>query len=140
MEIKLARKEDIGLLIPIKQEFNEDYGVSEKLESFIIEEFEDYINKGCIVVAIIDSKIIGYLAGIIEEDLYERFGHIGEVFISKNFRNKGISTKLKDKFIEFLKSKKINLCRIDVNQNNLAQEAYKKWGFKIDKYRMSLNF
>ena len=92
------------------------------------------------MVAIIDSKIIGYLAGIIEEDLYERFGHIGEVFISKNFRNKGISTKLKDKFIEFLKSKKINLCRIDVNQNNLAKEAYKKWGFKIDKYRMSLNF
>ena len=138
--MRLARKEDIGLFMTIKQEFNEDYGVSEKLESFIIEEFEDYLNKGCIVVAIIDSKIIGYLAGIIEEDLYERFGHIGEVFISENFRNKGISTKLKDKFIEFLKSKKINLCRIDVNPNNSAQEAYKKWGFKIDKYRMSLNF
>jgi len=140
MDVRLARKEDIDLFIPIKQEFNEDYGVSEKLESFIIEEFEDYLNKGCIVVAIIDSKIIGYIAGIIEEDLYERFGHIGEVFISENFRNKGISTKLKDKFIEFLKSKKINLCRIDVNPNNSAQEAYKKWGFKIDKYRMSLNF
>lgn len=140
MEIKLARKEDIGLLIPIKQEFNEDYGVSEKSESFIIEEFDDYINKGCIAVAIIDSNIIGYLAGIIEEDLYERFGYIGEVFISKNFRNKGISTKLKDKFIEFLKSKKVNLCRIDVNPNNPSQEVYKKWGFKIDKYRMSLRF
>ena len=140
MDMRLARKEDIGLFMTIKQEFNEDYGVSEKLESFIIEEFEDYLNKGCIVVAIIDSKIIGYIAGIIEEDLYERFGHIGEVFISENFRNKGISTKLKDKFIEFLKSKKINLCRIDVNPNNSAQEAYKKWGFKIDKYRMSLNF
>ncbi len=140
MDIRLAIKEDINLFIPLKQEFNNDYGISEKSENFIIEEFEDYINKGCITVAIINSKIIGYLAGIIEEDIYERFGHIGEVFISKNFRNKGISTKLKDKFIEFLKSKKINLCRIDVNPNNPAQEAYKKWGFEIDKYRMSLNF
>jgi len=140
MEIRLARKEDKNLFILIKQEFNEDYGVSEKSKNFIIEEFEDYINKGCIVVAIVDFKIIGYLAGIIEEDLYERFGHIGEVFVSKEFRNKGISTKLKDKFIEFLKSKKINLCRIDVNPDNIAQEAYKKWGFKTDKYRMSLKF
>ena len=140
MEIRLARKEDKSLFVLIKQEFNEDYGVSEKSENFIIEEFEDYINKGCVVVAIVDFKIIGYLAGIIEEDLYERFGHIGEVFVSKEFRNKGISTKLKDKFIEFLKSKKINLCRIDVNPDNIAQEAYKKWGFKVDKYRMSLKF
>ena len=140
MEIRLARKEDKSLFVLIKQEFNEDYGVSEKSKNFIIEEFEDYINKGCIVVAIVDFKIIGYLAGIIEEDLYERFGHIGEVFVSKEFRNKGISTKLKDKFIEFLKSKKINLCRIDVNPDNIAQEAYKKWGFKVDKYRMSLKF
>ena len=140
MEIRLARKEDKNLFVLIKKEFNEDYGVSEKSENFIIEEFEDYISKGCIVVAIVDFKIIGYLAGIIEEDLYERFGYIGEVFVSKEFRNKGISTKLKDKFIEFLKSKKINLCRIDVNPDNPAQEVYKKWGFKIDKYRMSLKF
>ncbi|MEM4330552.1 MAG: GNAT family N-acetyltransferase [Candidatus Pacearchaeota archaeon] len=82
--------------------------------------------RGCIILAIDKSKIIGYLAGIIEEDLYERFGYIGEVFISKKFRNKGISTKLKDKFIEFLKSKNINLCRIDVNPDNSAQEVYKK--------------
>lgn len=140
MEIRLARKEDINLFISIKQEFNEEYGVSEKSRNFIIEEFEDYLTKGCMVIAILDFKIVGYLAGIIEEDLYERFGHIGEVFISKSFRNKEISTKLKDKFIEFLKAKNINLCRIDVNPDNTAQEAYKKWGFKVDKYRMSLKF
>ena len=41
MEIRLARKEDKNLFILIKQEFNEDYGVSEKSKNFIIEEFED---------------------------------------------------------------------------------------------------
>jgi len=140
MEIRLAKKEDVNLFIPIKQEFNEEYGVSEKSEDFIIEEFEDYLNKGCIVLAITNSKIAGYLCGIIEEDLYEKFGHIGEVFVSKEFRNKGISTKLKDRFIEVLKAKNINLVRIDVNPDNPAREAYKKWGFKIDKHRMSLEF
>ena len=82
--------------------------------------------------------IVGYLCGIVEEDLYEKFGHIGEIFVSKNFRDKGVSIKLKDKFIDFLKSEGVNLCRIDVNPDNPAQEVYKKWGFKIDKYRMSL--
>lgn len=138
MEIRLANKEDLKLFIPIKRDFNEEYGISENSENFIKEEFEDYLNKGCTVFAIVDSKIIGYLSGIIEEDMYEMFGHIGEVFVSKEFKGKGISTKLKDKFLEFLKSKNINLCRIDVNPDNPAQEAYKKWGFKIDKYRMSL--
>ncbi len=140
MEIRLVRKEDINLFIFTKQEFNEDYGVSKKSEDFIRKEFEDYIDKGCIVVVIIESKIIGYLAGIIEEDMYERFGHIGEIFVSKKFRNKGISTKLKDRFIEYLKSKNIHLCRINVNLDNPAQETYKKWGFNVDKYRMSLRF
>ena len=138
MEIRLATKEDFKLFVPIKQEFNKNYGISEKLEKFILEEIEGYLNKGAVVVAIVDSKIIGYLSGIIEKDLYEKFGHIGEIFVSKEFRNKGISTRLKDKFVEFLKQKKINLCRIDVNPDNPAQEAYKKWGFKIDKYRMSI--
>jgi len=37
-----------------------------------------------------------------------------------------------------LKKKNIVVCRIDVNIENPAQETYKKWGFKIDKYRMGL--
>ena len=138
MDIRLATKKDLKDFYEIKKEFNEGYGISEKSKKFITEEFNDYLTKGSIVVAILDSEIIGYLAGIVEEDLYEKVGHIGEVFISKKFRNKGISTNLKDKFIDFLQSKKISVCRIDVNPNNPAQEAYKKWGFKIDKYRMSL--
>jgi len=140
MEIRLATSEDLKLFMQIKKEFIKEYCKSEYSESFILEEFEDYLNKGAIDLAIIDKKIIGYLCGIIEGDMYEQFGHIGEVFVSKEFRRKGISTKLKDKFVEFLKLKNINLCRIDVNPDNPAQEVYKKWGFQIDKYRMSLKF
>jgi len=131
---------DFELFVPIKRKFNEDYGISEKTEGFIIEEFKDYLNNGTVIFAIVDEKIIGYLSGIIEDNKYERFGYISEIFVSKDFRGKGVSTKLKDKFIEFLKSQKISLCRIDVNPNNSALEIYEKWGFKIDKYRLYYKF
>jgi len=140
MEIISAAKKDFKIFLPIKQEFNKGYGISEKKESFILKEFENYLNKGIIALAVIDKRIVGYLSGLIEEDLYEKYGHIAEIFVSEHFRGKGISTKLKDKFLDFIRTKRTNLCRIYVNPSNPAQEAYKKWGFKIDKYRMSLRF
>jgi len=138
MIIKLATKEDFELFVPAKIEFNKEYGISEKSEDFILKEFEDYLRKGAVILAIEDNKVIGYLLGLIEEDMYEKYGYIGEIFTLNEFRGKGVSTKLKDKFIEFLKSNKINLCRLEVNPDNPVQEAYQKWGFKVDKYRMSL--
>ncbi len=140
MEIRLATREDFDLFVPIKQEFNKDYGISKKLREFILKEFEEYLLRGVIVLALKNEAVIGYLAGEIEENNYKKFGYISEVFVKKSHRGKGISTRLKDKFIEFLKSKSINLCRIDVNPDNPAQKVYKKWGFKIDKYRMGLKF
>ncbi|MDI3544359.1 MAG: hypothetical protein PWQ28_640 [Candidatus Woesearchaeota archaeon] len=139
MEIRLATKTDLKSLISIKQEFNEEYGIS-KSNSFISRELSNYLGKGIIIIAESDSKIVGYLAGIIEKNLYETTGYIEEIFVSKPFRHRGISTRLKDRFIEFLKSKGICICRIDVNPDNPALAIYKKWGFNIDKYRMSLRF
>lgn len=79
-------------------------------------------------------------AGKAQTKFVEKTGYLGELFVLKEYRGKGISTKIKDVFLEFLKCKKIKICRIDVNPENNAQEVYKKWGFKIDKYRMSLHF
>jgi ribosomal protein S18 acetylase RimI-like enzyme len=138
MELSLATKKDFEQFLPIKEEFFRDYNISKKSKEFIVNEFEEYLLKGAIVLAIENKKIAGYLAGEIEENSYEKFGYISEVFVKKEYRNKGVSTKLKDKFLDFLRGQHITLCRIDVNPDNLAQEAYKKWGFKIDKYRMSL--
>jgi len=138
MELKLATLGDFNPFVQIKKEFNEDYGISEKDDDFILEEFRDYNQRGTIILAYENSKVVGYICGTIEEDTYEKTGHIGEVFVLKEFRGKGISTALKDEFLSFLKKKEILVCRIDVNPDNPAQESYKKWGFKIDKYRMSL--
>jgi ribosomal protein S18 acetylase RimI-like enzyme len=139
METKLATIKDFEFFKEIKKEFHKDYAVFEKDDEFILEEFKDYLGNGAIILAYDKTKPLGYICGIIEEDMYEKTGHIGEVFVLKEYRGKGISSILKDKFLEFLKSKGISICRIDVNPDNPAQEAYKKWGFKIDKYRMSLS-
>jgi ribosomal protein S18 acetylase RimI-like enzyme len=138
MEARLATKKDLKAFIPIKQEFLKSYGIGKKTAGFIEKEFNDYL-KHAIILAIEDNAIIGYLAGEIETNSYEKTGYISEVFVLPAFRGKGISTRLKDKFLEFLRSKKISICRIDVNPSNPAREVYKSWGFKVDKYRMSLN-
>ena len=138
MELRLATQEDFEQFLPIKEEFFKDYRISKKSKEFIFKEFEEYLLKGAIVLAIKNEEIVGYLIGKIEENPYEKVGYISEVFVKKEHRNKSISTKLKDKFLEFLKERCITLCRIDVNFDNPAQEVYKKWGFRIDKYRMSL--
>jgi ribosomal protein S18 acetylase RimI-like enzyme len=104
-----------------------------------LDEFKNCISKGLIILAI-EGEILGHIIGEIVESNYERFGEITEIFVKKEYRGRHISTKLKNEFIEFLKLKKVNLCRIDVNPNNPAQNIYKKWGFKVDKYRMSLRF
>jgi len=137
MEVRLATLDDFEQFLQIKEEFYKEYGVSKKTKEFIFSEFKEYL-RYAIFIAKEEGKIIGYLCGIIEENPYEIYGNMGEAFVKKEYRNKGISTKLKDKFLDFLKNKGINLCRLDVNPDNPAQDVYKKWGFKIDKYRMSL--
>ncbi len=138
MEIKKATKKDFYDFVSIKYNFNEEYGILGKDHNFLLKEFSDYLKKGAVFIAITDNRIIGYLCGLIEKDIYGVSGYIGEIFVEEKFRGKGISTRLKDEFISYLKSKQIHICRIDVNPNNSAQEVYKNWGFKTDKYRMSL--
>jgi len=86
-----------------------------------------------------DKSIIGYTYGHIERNSYGDFAYIDDIFISKDYQGKGISTLLKNKILSNFKKNKINYCRIDVNLNNSrAINVYKHWGFKIDKFRMNL--
>jgi len=138
MEFRLAVKEDFKQYLITKKGFFENYGISEKSKEFILKEFNKLLSKGAIILAV-ENSVVGYLAGEIEDSSYERVGYISKVFVTREYRNKGISTKLKDKFLEFLRKKKIKICRLEVSLHNPAKEVYSKWGFKVDKYRMSLD-
>ncbi|RLG12326.1 hypothetical protein DRN73_02775 [Candidatus Pacearchaeota archaeon] len=138
MKLRFATKKDFEKFLPLKKEFFKEYKISDKSKRFILKEFENYLNKSKIVLAIENKEILGYLLGKIEKDLYEESGNISEIFVKKEFRGKGISTRLKDTFLNFLHKNKISICRIEVNPNNPAKKIYEKWGFKVKKYRMDL--
>lgn len=137
MIFRQVKKEDFEKFLEIKLKFLDEYGISKKTKKFILTEFNKYL-KRILILAEENGDLIGYIAGEVEKNNYEKYGYISEIFIKKEYRNKGIASKLKDEFLNELKKQKISLCRIDVNPNNLALEVYKKWGFKIDKHRLML--
>lgn len=59
--------------------------------------------------------------------------YIPHVYVSPNFRGKGIFTGLLHKVLEYVKGKGYTCLRLEVESNNLrAQKAYQKNGFRID--------
>lgn len=64
-------------------------------------------------------------------------GYVCNVFTKKEFRNKGIQTKVLKKCIQFAKEKQINLLSLS-SDNEIAINIYKKFGFNFDKLAMKL--
>src|SRR3989338_2697917 len=99
----------------------------------IKDEFCDKL-KNYFVVAEFNGKITGYIEGIFY-DKYKR-GYIADLFVLKKFRNLSIATKMKNIFLKEVQKRKYKQADLDVNVKNPAVNLYKKWGFKIAKYRM----
>lgn len=101
--------------------------------------YKDRISKddGCVFVAIVDDKIVGYLCGkLARVGSYGRLptviaAEIETFFILDEFRSSGIGKKLYDKFIEWCKTKNVDKVRLDVHpRNELAIKFYRKNNFK----------
>jgi ribosomal protein S18 acetylase RimI-like enzyme len=127
LKIRKARKKDFDELYELQKEFSKAYRNLSRYQIKALSKNQ------------LNGKIVGYVFGFIEKDAYGSRGYIEDIFVTKDAQGKGIASMLKDKFIEILKKKKAKYCRIDVNpENKKAMKIYQKWGFKIDKYRMSL--
>ncbi|MDI9645067.1 MAG: ribosomal protein S18-alanine N-acetyltransferase [Archaeoglobales archaeon] len=82
-----------------------------------------------ILVADIGGKIVGY---IVTMDLDQRSGKIISFAVSEKFRNRGIGSRLLKSAIERLKSYGKSQIALEVRvSNKVAQNLYKKFGFKI---------
>jgi len=96
--------------------------------------FEDLINNNYVVVAIIDSEIIGYLAGTInEKGSYEeiQYGEVNNMFVMPNCRGLGVGKKLFNSFKEYCLSNEINNMIVTASAKNLNAIAfYRKNGFE----------
>ena len=133
--IRKARKEDLANFLKLKKEFMKEYGIRQQSAQFLRREFLDFL-RHILVLAEANHKLVAYLAGIIEKNRYETYGYIEEIFVLKDMRKHGVATRLKDNYLNILKSEGIALCKLDVSPTNQAKSLYKKWGFKVKKIQM----
>ncbi len=86
------------------------------------------------IIAEVDSKSAGFLILEIEKkpEVYrtKRLGFVHDLFVTKQFRGKGISTALKNYAITYFKKRGIKHVKISANvYNRRAREIYRKWKF-----------
>jgi len=75
----------------------------------------------------IDSKIIGFGYGAIENDIIGIF----DIYINEQYRNKGYARKLINKILYWAKSKDISYSYLQVMENNvIANKLYQSIGYK----------
>lgn len=110
----------------------------EEIKDTLSTDFDDFWTYSCFLeelknansmyfVARIDKQIVGF-AGIWQavDDI-----HITNIVVKKDFRQKGIGSKLLEKMIEIATSKKVVSLTLEVNCNNQpAIKLYKKYNFK----------
>lgn len=99
--------------------------------------YQDRISKndGCVFVAIVNNKIVGYLCGgLTKAEDYRILPIVAELentFVLDEFRSKGIGKQLYNKFIEWCKTKNVGKIRVEASaQNELAIKFYRNNNFK----------
>ena len=97
------------------------------------EYFKDLILNNFVIVANMNEKIIGYLAGSInEKGSYEeiQYGEINNMFIEEKYRKYGIGKKLINEFKNYCKENNIYNIKVEASyKNKSAIEFYHKNGF-----------
>lgn len=149
--IRKAILEDVSYIQNLNNELfkleKENYDTTLVLNWALTEEgkdyFEDLIKNQYVIVATLEDKIIGYLAGSInEKGSYEEihYGEINNMFIQENYRLYGIGKKLINTFKDYCRNNNIsNLKVVASSKNKNAIEFYRKNGFDDFNLTLTMN-
>ena len=142
-KIRKATKKDITELAKLRREFHIYFQKELKLygDSYIpeIEEYENHIEDflkrrlSKIFVALVDSKVVGYIKGHIFEDDFDfrKYGNIDEIIINKDYRGQGISKLLGNELEKYLRKHNIEGIYSSVHNNNESSlKLHENQGFK----------
>ena len=105
-----------------------------------IEEY--FYNEGfAMLLGLIDNKIVG-LVGLFKRNVEFNgkrivVGGIGGVCTQKNFRRKGIASKLIRRGLQILKDKKCDVACLNTDLSKTVYKLYEKNGFKLMKRKIS---
>ena len=158
---KIASLKDINEFIVLEREFEKsnsslrkNSGYKPKTNIKHKKYFQSMINKrnAYFYFALFEDKYVGYIFGTINKThpsgkygfrVYTKtkeIGYLDSIIVKKRFRNKNISSLMKNSFLDWLKEREISICQLDVAYfNREALMKYKKWGFIEDKVQMYLH-
>ena len=146
--MRLANNNDIEQLSKLrilqqKDDWNEEYEDKYDLYNITYNFLDNHLNKDLFIfikehnndiVATCGIQIIEYLPQCNDNG---KQGFICNVFTKKEYRKKGIQTKLLNEVISFAKDN--NLCELSLSTDNeQAIRIYKRLGFKFDNLNMIL--
>jgi len=152
MKIRKIRGSEIDFLWNFEKE-NRGYDrklLGEKFKPFYIsdtnegekkswlEEVKKAFQKNNVLILVAEEK--GHLIGYIWVKTHflnylkpkKKVGYINELFVKKEFRGKGVSSKLMEKVLDWFKGQRIGFVSLGVfAQNSAAINLYKKFGFEL---------
>lgn len=144
MKVRKARISDVSeiatlnrLLMKYHENFDRYYKVNKnqrKLYSKYIRKLIRFKNS-LVLVAEVDKKIVGFMYGEIKNrpPIMEgkKYGHLGDAFILREYRNGGLGGKLTKELIKWFKSKGVKFVELEVDmRNETGLNFWKRLGFK----------
>ena len=141
LEIRLATARDLGAIQNLNRELckteHKKFDSSIDPDWSLTREGKEHFRKriaqkdGCVLVAVAENKIVGYLAGCrTEAERYRDIKKITELenmFVAERYRSHGIGTKLYRAFLGWCKRKGIKRIRAVVSAKNIkAINFYKR--------------
>ena len=158
--VRKARVKDINLIlefekklydnqVKIMNKFSPQHNIDIALKSDYKEILFKYLKSmiyskhGAIFISEFNNKPVGHIILSIQKSHpifnMKYFGRINTVYINKEFRRRGISTRLKDEALKWFKSKNINRVSLYVFPDNKhAIDVYKKWGLTSSIFEMRM--
>jgi ribosomal-protein-alanine N-acetyltransferase len=83
---------------------------------------------GDFLVAVIDGKVVGYIASISEKN---KTVHIASIAVHSSYRGMGVAKKLLESLLKILRKRDVCEVKLEVRKSNIpAQNLYRSFGFK----------
>jgi ribosomal protein S18 acetylase RimI-like enzyme len=150
LTIRRARWADLPLLDTLEKEFDRDQrrivlAEMPRLKLYLLrtpelnritaKRFRKWVRskKAIVLIAEIDSTAVGFSTISIETIrglLPKRFGWIGYLFVSRQYRGQRISSRMLKELLSWLGKRRIGHVNLSVLADNRhARAIYKRWGF-----------
>ena len=151
LTVRRAKLADLPLLDTLEKEFDRDLQHivlkqtprlkmylrrTPELNRIIAKRFRKWVRskKAIVLIAAVDSTAVGFSTISIETNrglLPRRFGFIGYLFVSRQYRGQRISSRMLKELISWLGKRRIGHVGLSVFADNRhARAIYRKWGFR----------